>query len=113
MYALGTSYQLNDQWQLKAGVSLDEDPTTDHYRTARIPTGDRWYYAVGANWQGGEDWSLDLAYNYITMDEVHVQEHEYNGLNERLYASTGAYAQYSADYDLTVHLVSVQFNHQF
>lgn len=113
MYAVGVTYQASDDLTLKAGVSFDEDPTTDKYRTARIPANDNWYYALGANWQGGDDWSIDVAYNYIAMEEAHVEEYEYNGLNERLYSSAGSYAEYSADYDLTVHLFSVQFNHHF
>lgn len=112
-FAVGATYQLNQQWTLKTGVSLDQDPTTNQYRTARVPTDDRWYYALGANWKLAENWSLDLAYNYIDMDKATVKEYEYNGLDKRLYSRSGAFAQYNANYKLEAHLFSVQLNYQF
>lgn len=110
---MGTTYQLNDEWILKAGISLDKDPTIDKYRTARVPTNDRWYYACGANWKLAANWSLDIAYNYIDMDEAKVNEYEYNGLNERLYSSSGAYAQFIGNYKLEAHLFSAQLNYHY
>ncbi len=106
--SVGTSYALNDAWQLKLGVSWDQDPTTDAHRTARVPTADRWWYAAGARWQLAEAWAIDLAYAYMAMEDTQVNEFEYNGLDQQIYNSG-----YSADYQASAHMLSLQATYLF
>ncbi|MDZ7579633.1 MAG: outer membrane protein transport protein [Deltaproteobacteria bacterium] len=40
-YSLGVNYHLNDKTTLRGGLAFDETPTSDAYRTARIPDEDR------------------------------------------------------------------------
>lgn len=36
-YSIGASYQVNPHWVLRTGFALDQSPTTNEYRTVRIP----------------------------------------------------------------------------
>lgn len=66
-YAVGVDYKLSDQWVLHAGFAVDETPTNEAHRLARIADDTRRYYAIGASWTGSEDWRLDIGYNWVEI----------------------------------------------
>jgi long-chain fatty acid transport protein len=49
-FAVGGEYQLNPQWELRAGLSIDNSPTQDDTRSVRIPSDDRRIFSLGAGW---------------------------------------------------------------
>lgn len=95
-YAVGTSYQLNPEWILRAGYAFDESPTNDEHRTVRIPVSDRNILTVGAGWTPTPNLTIDMAYAYIMEDE---------GLVEK--------ETFSADYENTAHAFSAQMTYRF
>lgn len=100
-YALGTSFQVNPAWVLRAGVAYDESPISDEVRTVRVPTGDRMIYSVGAGWTPIPDLTLDLAYTYLTEDSEPVSQT----------SETGQF--YEADYENTAHGFGAQVTYRF
>ncbi|MDE1168954.1 MAG: outer membrane protein transport protein [Pseudomonas sp.] len=82
-HAIGASYQLNKQWVLRTGLSVDQSPTNNTNRSPRIPTGDRTAISFGAGWTPVDNVTVDLAYSYLWEEEVRV-----NDVN----ASKGAYS---------------------
>ena len=107
-FALGATYVYQADLTLKAGVAYDENPISQQHKTARIPTNDRVWLTVGANWQLSNQLSLDLAYGYLFTGDVNVDEHEYNVQDERLYNS-GFQGQYSNKGQI----VAIQANYRF
>lgn len=107
-FALGATYLYQADLTLKAGVAYDENPISQKHKTARIPTNDRVWLTVGANWQLSNQLSLDLAYGYLFTGDVNVDEHEYNVQDERLYNS-GFQGQYSNNGQI----VAIQANYRF
>lgn len=68
-YALGAAYQLNDQWKLRAGVAYDETNVPDSTRTARLPDSDRTWVALGAQWNPGGAFVVDVGYAHLFVDD--------------------------------------------
>lgn len=71
-HAIGAAYQLNDQWVLRAGFSVDQSPTNNTDRGPRIPTGDRKVVSFGAGWTPAKDLTIDVAYSYLWEESVDV-----------------------------------------
>jgi long-chain fatty acid transport protein len=71
MYSLGGDYRFNDQLTLRAGVALDQTPTRNSTRDARIPDGDRTFVSLGGSYRFGFDpnLSVDMAYSRQFVDE--------------------------------------------
>lgn len=66
-YAIGTTYTVNDQWTLRAGVALDNTAVDDEHRTTTIPDTDRFWFSMGTGYQVSENLSVDLGVTYIRM----------------------------------------------
>jgi long-chain fatty acid transport protein len=73
-HAIGAAYKLNDQWVLRAGLSVDQSPANNTNRGPRIPTGDRTVLSFGAGWTPVQDVTIDLAYSYLQEESVRVNE---------------------------------------
>ncbi|HET8789775.1 MAG TPA: outer membrane protein transport protein, partial [Modicisalibacter sp.] len=101
-YALGTSFQVNPAWVLRAGVSFDESPIRDEVRTVRVPSGDRTLYSLGAGWTPIADLTLDVAYTYLTEDSEPVSQTN---------PETGT--SFEADYENTAHIFGAQVTYRF
>ncbi|VVN37424.1 Long-chain fatty acid transport protein [Pseudomonas fluorescens] len=71
-HAIGASYQLNKQWVLRSGFSVDQAPTNNENRSPRIPTGDRKIFSLGAGWSPTDDLTIDVAYSYLMEESVKV-----------------------------------------
>ena len=82
-HAIGTAYKLNNQWVLRAGLSVDQSPANNVNRGPRIPTGDRKVISVGAGWTPAENVTIDVAYSYLWEESVQVND---------VSASRGAYS---------------------
>ncbi len=74
LLSLGTRFDLNERWDLRAGVAYDQTPTGDSNRTPRIPDEDRTWLAVGGSWYpaAAEQLSVDFGYTYIWLDDADI-----------------------------------------
>ncbi|MCG5531302.1 outer membrane protein transport protein [Halorhodospira halochloris] len=74
MFSLGTRYDHSDQWDFRFGVAYDQTPTSDRYRTPRIPDEDRTWVALGGTWQpeAVNNLTVDFAYTYIWLDDAAI-----------------------------------------
>lgn len=64
-FALGTTYQINNDWVVRGGVALDKTAVDNEYRTITIPDSDRIWFSAGAGYQATKNLTLDLALTYI------------------------------------------------
>jgi len=94
-HAIGASYQLNKQWVLRTGLSVDQAPTNNVNRSPRIPTGDRKIFSVGAGWSPTDDLTIDLAYSYLREESVKV-----NNSNDRGQSYNAKYENYANGFGL-------------
>ena len=75
-WAIGTRYQLNDRWTLRAGFEFDESPVDNRDRTPRIPDQDRYWFAFGAGYELSDAFSFDFAYTYIYIPDYSIKDTE-------------------------------------
>ena len=102
-YAVGASYQIDNQWKWRLGLAYDQAAARLQHRTPRIPDSDRLWYSTGLNYQYNEKLSFDLAYTYIYAHKAHLDT-----------ARTGNGLQnVTADYKNSVQLVGVSLNYKF
>ena len=104
--AVGGTWQPTDRLTLRLGGAYDQTPTSNRYRTPRIPDADRWWLAAGLGWQLRESLSLDLAYSYIYFDEAEIRL----SATDRGNAMRG---DLSADYQNQIHILSLAVNWRF
>ena len=63
--AVGADFAVNDRLTLRAGVQYDPTPTPGGARSARVPDGNRWLYAVGATGRVNDRMQVDAGLSYI------------------------------------------------
>ncbi|WP_337881635.1 outer membrane protein transport protein, partial [Rheinheimera sp.] len=107
-FSVGTTVAYNEQLTLKTGVGYDENPISSSHKTARVPTTDRIWWTWGANWAYSANQSLDIAYGYMWMNSVSINEREFNVQNVALYKSG-----LQANYRNTAQVLGVQWNYKF
>ncbi|HEY5758165.1 MAG TPA: outer membrane protein transport protein [Steroidobacter sp.] len=79
-YAIGATYQLNDQWKLRGGLAFDETNVPDSTRTARLPDSERTWVAIGAQWNPGDAWVVDVGYAHLFADDASLNQNDGNAL---------------------------------
>lgn len=97
-FAVGALYHLNENWTLKAGYAYDESAVSNTYLTARVPSSDRQWLTLGAQWRDLESgWTVDAALGYLIIDDVKVNEFERSVNDEILPGGTNYQAKYEID----------------
>jgi long-chain fatty acid transport protein len=94
--ALGAEYAAAPRLTLRGGIAYDDTPTTDAFRTVRVPDGERLWLSAGASYALTDSITIDLAYNYLEV----LSDPEVTLRN-------GALAGSRIDYDGSVHIVSI------
>lgn len=97
--SLGTEFDLNPNWSLRAGVARDSTPTNDETRTPRLPDEDRTWYTLGATWQVSEQLDVNFAFARIEPDTPNIElvndfGHQFVGRYEGSANLYGLSAQY-------------------
>lgn len=106
-FAVGGEYTVNPQWVLRAGLTLDETPTNDTYRSVRIPSDDRRIFSLGAGWTPIPELTVDVAYSYLTERRTEISQERADLLN-----GAGG-ATYEADYKNEAHGIGAQLTYRF
>lgn len=102
---VGTQYQYSDTLRLRAGFAWDQSPTQKAAdRTVRLPDSDRFWLGVGVNQKISKKTSIDLGYAHIFFDSAEINRPTNN--NPALQIVRGSF-------NTSVHILSVQLNHQF
>jgi long-chain fatty acid transport protein len=107
-YRLGVTYQATPKMQLRFGYTLDKTGQQDELFSPRIPDEDRQLFSIGAGYDMGDGWNLDLGYMYVKFDDrthvgtAYVPGQEANGSSA-----------YNGDYEADVHLFGVGLSKTF
>jgi len=107
-FGLGAKYQLNDAWNLRAGVAFDQTPVPDEAsRTMTVPDSDRTWLAFGARWKMSPQTSVDMGYAHIFFKDVSTARAVMNT------TETATLQTVRGDFKTYAHLLSVQMNYNF
>ena len=71
--AVGLEADVSDSLTLRAGVAYDETPTTDEFRSPRIPDADRIWGSVGASYRLSDSMKMDFAYSLLVPSDSTVK----------------------------------------
>ena len=71
--ALGARYQLTPEFALNGGIAYDESPIPDETRTPRVPGSDRYWVAVGGEYELTSSISLNASYTHIFMEDGDIE----------------------------------------
>jgi long-chain fatty acid transport protein len=61
----GAEYDVSERFTVRSGIAWDETPTSDAFRTVRVPDEDRIWLSAGASYNVTDSISIDLAYSYL------------------------------------------------
>ena len=100
----GVNFQQTPKLTWRAGLAYDQDPVpSTQLRTPRIPGSDRTWVAFGIGYQHSKSISIDFGYAHLFVDETPIAN-----ASEAAGGTT-----IRGVYDVTVDLVSAQFNWKF
>ncbi|OQW67511.1 MAG: aromatic hydrocarbon degradation protein [Proteobacteria bacterium ST_bin12] len=105
-YSIGVNYHYNDKLKFRAGVAYDETPTSNEFRTVRIPDNDRKWLSFGVAWQARPDTKLDIGYAHLFVSDVKIDD------NQTTAVPLGR-GRVRGEYDASVDILSVQLTHNF
>lgn len=73
-FAIGTTYQWDQQLTLRSGIAYDTSAVSDQNRTLTIPETDRTWLSVGAGYEMTPQLTLDAAFTYVFAKDAPVKE---------------------------------------
>jgi long-chain fatty acid transport protein len=107
-FGLGGKYQLNQAWNLRAGIAYDESPVPNNEsRTMTVPDSDRTWLSFGARWQVTKTASLDMGYAHIFFKDVSTERQVKNT------AETATLQTVRGNFKTSADLFSLQMNYNF
>jgi long-chain fatty acid transport protein len=101
IYAVGTQYNLNEKWALRAGYAFAETPVPEATFIPDIPRNDMNVLSVGAGYNGGK-WRLDAAYTAIISEDRDIAN-----------AVGAPFASINGNYDSFMSVVGLSFTYAF
>ncbi|MFN7085771.1 MAG: OmpP1/FadL family transporter [Burkholderiales bacterium] len=108
---VGVNYRTSDAWTVRAGVAYDQTPTSDTYRTPRLPDQDRTWLAFGAQYRLSKAGALDFGYAHLFVKDASIALSGPPALpSAAVAAGRGSLVGTS---DNKVDIVSVQYRHSF
>lgn len=104
-FAVGTHYQLNEQWRLETGISYETSPQDDPAKQYMdLPVGEAKRIGVGATYQLNEQWQIKGYYDYIDLGSPDINY----SLNQN-----GTLTVVKGSYDNSAHFFGLQANFKF
>lgn len=73
-FAVGTTYSINRDLDLRAGIAYDMSAVSDANRTATIPETDRTWLSIGAGYDVSENFTIDTGFTYIFARNATINE---------------------------------------
>ena len=114
----GAIWQASPEWAFKAGYAWDESPV-NQYVTARIPSSDRHWLTLGAQWADAQSgWTVDVAVGTLLFtDDPRVNDRNYQHENPSEIAQLAPGVEdpslYAAEYDLSAWSAAFEVSKSF
>lgn len=118
-FNLGGIWQATPEWALKAGYAFDESPVDEDFVTARIPSNDRHWLTLGAQWADpSSGWTVDVAAGTLIFDgngrlDERNYQHENPSQVAQLPTGTEDPSNYRGEYELDAWSAGVQVSKSF
>ncbi len=103
----GATYHYNSQWLSRIGIAYDQTPTSDTYRTPRIPDGDRTWLSIGGQYKPAKDSALDFGYAHLFVSSSTLSQ------NATANPDLAGKGYLTGSYKNSVDILSMQYSHSF
>ena len=107
---IGTNYRPNREWTVRLGVAYDETPTSDTYRTPRVPDQNRTWLAIGGQYKVSNAGAIDFGYAHLFVDDAKINMSGPPSLTAAQAAGRGSLVGTSKN---KVDIFSIQYRHSF
>lgn len=107
---LGFNYRPNQAWTVRFGAAYDETPTSDTYRTPRVPDQSRTWLAIGAQYKVSKAGAIDFGYAHLFVKDAAINLAGPPALTAAQAAGRG---RLIGSFDNKVDILSVQYRHSF
>lgn len=101
-FGIGANYRLNSQTKLRFGLALDQTPTNDQHRTARLPDQDRRWVAIGVQYKPTKQGALEFGYAHEFVKDASVNN-----------AVAGVPGRLIGTFKDKADIISIQYSHSF
>lgn len=80
-FHLGGEHDFSDRLTGRIGIAADATPTTDSYRTTRVPDGDRTWLTTGLSWRASKAIEVRASYAhvFVTAENLDRTDHFFEG----------------------------------
>ncbi|MBS8242048.1 aromatic hydrocarbon degradation protein [Marinobacter lipolyticus] len=118
-FNLGAIWQATPEWAFKTGYAFDESPVNEDFVTARIPSNDRHWLTLGAQWADERSgWTVDVAAGTLIFDgNGRVDERNYQHENPsqvaELQPGVPDQSNYQGEYELDAWSAGIQVSKAF
>lgn len=99
-YAMGTSYQLDKNIKVRAGVAYDATPTDSNHLSISIPDSNRTWVSIGASYSLNKTATIDMGLSLINGEETAFNETDNLG-SQWAFRSQGDALIFSGQYNYT------------
>ena len=107
---VGFNYRPSDAWTVRAGVAYDQTPTSNTYRTPRLPDESRTWLAVGGQYKVSKAGAIDFGYAHLFVKDPSVAM---TGLPAISAAAALGRGNLVGNYSSKIDIVSIQYRHSF
>lgn len=107
---LGFNYRASDAWTVRAGVAYDQTPTSNTYRTPRLPDEGRTWLAVGGQYKVSKAGAIDFGYAHIFMKSPSIA---LTGLPAISAAAALGRGNLVGNDSSKIDILSIQYRHTF
>jgi len=104
-FAIGSTYQINEDWLYRAGFALDQTAVDNEHRTLSIPDSDRLWFSSGIGYSAIDNLTIDFSVTYI-------KAHGDAQINESINLLDLAQVTFSGEASGDVYLVGAQLNYK-
>lgn len=107
---LGVNYRPSEIWTVRAGVAYDQTPTSNTYRTPRLPDESRTWLALGGQYKVSKAGAIDFGYAHLFMNDSAVA---LTGTPALSAAAALGRGNLVGNYSSKVDILSIQYRHSF
>ncbi len=72
--SLGANYHYSETWTARMGVAYDQSPTSDAFRNARIPDGNRTWLSIGGQYKASRQDAIDFGYAHLFVGSAAINQ---------------------------------------
>ena len=97
----GANYHYSSQWTSRVGIAYDQTPTSDTYRTPRIPDGSRTWLSLGGQYKPTRESAVDFGYAHLFVSNVPINQ------------TVAGAGTLNGSFSDSVDILNVQYTHSF